>query len=135
MSDVKAVHNYLTVGNQIGYSTIMQDASVTVNTRGLIMKAPVVSDNKVLVHTEDGVLYVLGRLNNAEIADLNDVLQKVGNVTKIVTLIDNVEQANNSVQTSSFTAPVVNNAQQPDVQTPVAIDPDASGQNNNVIQQ
>ncbi len=102
---------------------------------GLIMKAPVVSDNKVLVHTEDGVLYVLGRLNNAEIADLNDVLQKVGNVTKIVTLIDNVEQANNSVQTSSFTAPVVNNAQQPDVQTPVAIDPDASGQNNNVIQQ
>jgi hypothetical protein len=88
-----------------------------------------------LVHTEDGVLYVLGRLNNAEIADLNDVLQKVGNVTKIVTLIDNVEQANNSVQTSSFTAPVVNNAQQPDVQTPVAIDPDASGQNNNVIQQ
>jgi hypothetical protein len=50
-------------------------------------------------------------------------------------LIDNVEQANNSVQTSSFTAPVVNNAQHPDVQTPVAIDPDASGQNNNVIQQ
>ena len=111
----------------------MQDASVTVNTRGLIMKAPVVSDNKVLVHTEDGVLYVLGRLNNAEIADLNDVLQKVGNVTKIVTLIDNVEQANNAVQTSSFTAPVVNNAQQPDVQTPVSIDPDASGQNNNAV--
>ena len=136
MSDVKTVHNYLTVGNQIGYSTIMQDASVTVNTRGLVMKAPVVSDNKVLIHTEDGILYVLGRLNNAEIADLNDVLQKVGNVTKIVTLIDNIEQTNNSVQTSSFTAPVVNNVQQqPDVQTPVAIDPNATEPNNNVIQQ
>ena len=73
---------------------------------------------------------------NAEIADLNDVLQKVGNVTKIVTLIDNIEQANNSVQTSSFTAPVVNNVQQqPDVQTPVAIDPNATEPNNNVIQQ
>ena len=84
-----------------------------------------VSDNKVLVHTEDGVLYVLGRLNSDEIADLNDVLQKVGNVTKIVTLIDNINQADNSVQSSSFTAPVINNTQQPSVQTPVAIDPDA----------
>ena len=135
MSDVKTVHNYITVGSQIGYSTIMQDATVTANTRGLIMKAPVVSDNKVLVPTEDGVLYILGRLNNAEVNDLNDVLQKVGNVTKIVTLIDNIEQANNSLQPSAFTAPVVGNVQQPDVQTPVAIDPNAAEPSNNVIQQ
>lgn len=133
MSDVKAVHNYITVGSQIGYSTIMQDATVTANTRGLIMKAPVVSDNKVMVHTEDGVLYVMGRLNSAEIADLNDVLQKVGNITKIVTLIDNIDQGN-TIQPSSFTAPVVNNMQ-PSVQTPVAIDPNATELNNNVIQQ
>jgi osmotically-inducible protein OsmY len=57
------------------------------------MKAPVVSDSKVLVHTEDGVLYVMGRLNTAEINDLNNVLQNVGNVTKIVTLIDNIDLA------------------------------------------
>ncbi len=45
------------------------------------MKAPVISDSKVLVHiTEDGVLYVMGRLNTAEINDLNNVLQNVGNV-------------------------------------------------------
>ncbi|NNP72148.1 BON domain-containing protein [Acinetobacter defluvii] len=132
MSDVKTVHNYITVGNQISYSTIMQDASVTANTRGLIMKAPVVSDNKVMVHTEDGVLYVMGRLNNAESDDLNDVLQKVGNITKIVTLLDNIEQNSRQVQSSSFAAtPTVSNAQ-PDVQTPVAIDPDAVEPSNNV---
>ena len=61
MSDVKTVHNYIAVGNQIGYSTIMQDTTVTANTRGLIMKAVVVSDSKVRIHTEDGVLYVMGR--------------------------------------------------------------------------
>ena len=134
MSDVKTVHNYITVGNQIGYSTIMQDATVTANTRGLIMKAPVVADNKVLVHTEDAVLYVLGRLNNAEVTDLNDVLQKVGNVTKIVTLIDNIElPTNNGSQASSFTAPVVSNGQ-PGVQTPVAIDPNAVEPGSNVQQ-
>ena len=105
MGEVKAVHNYITVGNQINYSTIMQDTAVTANTRGLIAKAPVVSDSKVLVHTEDGVLYVMGRLNSAELADLQNVLQQVGNVTKIVTLIDNTD-------TNTTATP----------QTPVAVD-------------
>ncbi|MHA3048242.1 BON domain-containing protein [Acinetobacter sp. ANC 4641] len=106
MSDVKSVHNYITVGNQISYSTILQDATVTANARALIAKAPVVSDSKVLVHTENGVLYVMGRLNNGEIADLNSVLSQVGDVTKIVTLIDNIDPSN----------------VQPSVQTPVAVD-------------
>ena len=116
MSDVKTVHNYITVGNQIGYSTIMQDTTVTANTRGLIMKAPVVSDSKLRIHTEDGVLYVMGRLNTAESTDLNQVLQQVGNVTKIITLIDNTDTANTNN---------VNPLIQPVVQTPVAIDPNA----------
>ena len=120
MSDVKTIHNYITVGNQIGYSTIMQDTTVTANTRGLIMKATVVSDSKVHVHTEDGVLYVMGRLNTAEINDLNQVLEQVSNVTKIITLIDNVDQAR--AVNSSFSSPVIN--AQPIEQTPVAIDPD-----------
>jgi len=120
MSDVKTVHNYIAVGNQIGYGTIMQDTTVTANTRGLIMKAVVVSDSKVHIHTEDGVLYVMGRLNTAEINDLNQVLQQVGNVTKIITLIDNIEQSR--AMTSSFSSPVVNAL--PVEQTPVAIDPD-----------
>lgn len=118
MSDVKTIHNYITVGNQISYSTIMQDTTVTANTRGLIMKAPVVSDSKVRIHTEDGVLYVMGRLNNAELQDLNQVLQQVGNVTKIITLIDNIElQPSNN---ANFVSPIV----APETQTPVAIDPD-----------
>ena len=91
MSDVKTIHNFITVGNQASYSTIMQDLAVTANTKGLIVRAPVISDSKVLVHTEDAVLYVMGRLNQAESADLQQVLQNVGNVTKIVTLIDPLE--------------------------------------------
>lgn len=119
MSDVQSVHNYITVGPQISYATIMQDTTVTANTRGLIMKAPVVSDSKVNVHTEDGVLYVMGRLNTGEEADLNQVLQQVGNVTKIVTLIDNMEQiSRNTSLNTQYVAPSVN-------ATPVAIDPDA----------
>ena len=126
MTDVKTVHNYITVGNQIGYNSIMQDTTVTANTRGLIMKAVVVSESNVRIHTEDGILYVMGRLNQAEINDLNQVLQQVGNVTKIITLIDNVEQSR--AVTSSFSSPVVN--AQPVEQTPVAIDPDQAEPTN-----
>ena len=113
MSDVKSVHNYITVGDKIGYGTIMQDTAVTANTKGLLARAPVVSGSKVKVHTEDGVLYVMGRLNTGEVADLNQVLQKVGNVTKIVMLVDNLDAP--SATTSSL---------QPDVSTPTAIEVD-----------
>lgn len=126
MSDVKAVHNFITVGNQISYGTIMQDTAVTANTRGLIMRAPVVSDSKVHVHTEDGVLYVMGRLNTAEINDLNQILGQVGNVTKIVALVDNIEQLNSSVN-PNYAATGTASAL---VQTPVAIDPEAEEPNN-----
>lgn len=113
MSDVKSVHNYITVGDKIGYGTIMQDTTVTANTKGLIARAPVVSGSKLHVHTEDGVLYVMGRLNTAEIADLNQVLGQVGNVTKIVMLVDNLDNQN----TATY-------ATQPSVVTPTAIEVD-----------
>ncbi|MGE8540279.1 BON domain-containing protein [Acinetobacter sp. ANC 3813] len=125
MTDVKSIHNFITVGNQISYNTIMQDTAVTANTRALIMKAPVVSDSKVNIHTEDGVLYVMGRLNTAEINDLNQVLQQVGNVTKIVTLVDNIEQ--NASMNSSFSSPMVGGTS--DTSTPIAIDPDTADPN------
>jgi len=113
MSDVKSVHNYITVGDKIGYGTIMQDTTVTANTKGLIARAPVISGSKIHIHTEDGVLYVMGRLNTAEIADLNQVLGQVGNVTKIVMLVDNLDNQNAAIP-----------ATQSSVVTPTAIEVD-----------
>ena len=140
MSDVKTIHNFITVGDQASYSTIMQDLAVTANTKGLIVRAPVISDSKVLVHTEDAVLYVMGRLNQAESADLQQVLQNVGNVTKIVTLIDPLELNANQQSLSSSNSYVTNTTTSNGVQavgvglgattmplnedpTPVAVDP------------
>ena len=134
MADVKVIHNYITVGEQANYSTIMQDLGVTTNTKALIMRASVISNSKVLLHTENGVLYVMGRLNNAEITDLNSVLQNVGNVHKIITLIDNLDTIQASqpvVATPSVvgvglnsvvtTTPLAPNSQVHT--TPIAIDP------------
>lgn len=128
MSDVKAVHNYISVGPKVSYTTIMQDAAVTANTKGLVMKAPVVSASKIKLHTEDGVLYVLGRLNTAEINDLTTVLQQVGDVSKIVTLIDNTDtelSTQLALPSSAFTTALVADSNAV-VSTPVAIDSDAT---------
>ncbi len=126
MSDVKAVHNFISVGNQVSYSTIMQDLGVTANTKGLILRAPLIRDSKVLVHTEDAVLYVMGRLNQAEIADLNQVLQKVGNITKIVTLIDNIDEQKPVATATPVTGVGLSSVTTMPLQenTPVAIDPE-----------
>ncbi len=117
MSDVKSVHNYITVGTQIGYSTIMQDTTTTTRVRALLVQAKNVADNKVKVHTENGVLYLMGRLTVAEIEDLNAILQRVNNVNRIVSLVDNLEAAQqlkwNNLATGS--TPQI-------VETPVAID-------------
>ena len=136
MPDVKVVHNYITVGPQVNYSTIVQDMGVTANTKGLIARAKVLSNSKVLLHTEDGVLYVMGRLNNAEIIDLNEVLKGVGNVTKIVTLIDNLDTIQPTQQINQLSTPsnvglgVVATPLPTQVNfdeiTPVAIDPSQS---------
>lgn len=134
MADVKVIHNYITVGEQANYSTIMQDLGVTTNTKALIMRASVISNSKVLLHTENGVLYVMGRLNNAEITDLNSVLQNVGNVHKIITLIDNVDTikapqpvvATPSVVGVGLNSVVTTTPLEPNSQvhtTPIAIDP------------
>ena len=121
MTDVKAVHNFITVADKIGYNTIMYDGMVTANTKGLIMKAEVISAAKVKLHTEDGVLYVMGKLNTAEIDDLNQVLGQIGNVDRIVTLIDNVDLETQS----TLAAHPSSNLVAPATATPIAIDPDS----------
>ena len=129
MPDVKIVHNYITVGEQVSYGTILQDVSVTTNTKGLIARAELISNGKVLLHTENGVLYVMGRLTNLEIIDLNKVLEGVGNVTKIVTLIDNLDTTQevykapvSTIGLGAVTTPLVNDSPFEHI-TPVAIDP------------
>lgn len=115
MSDVKSVHNYLTIGPQVTYSTIMNDTATTANVRSLLMRSPIVSDRRVFVHTENSVLYLLGRLTTAEIDDLAQVVQQVTNVNKIVTLIDNLD-AQQQMTLSNL-------AMSKEAQTPVAIQP------------
>ena len=99
MSDVKTVHNYITIGEKIPYNTIVQDSIVTANIRRMLVTSPDISDTKVKVQTEDGVVYVMGKLTSSENQALINILQSTPNIVKVVSLIDLLSDA--GVATSS----------------------------------
>lgn len=93
MSDVKAVHNYITVGDKSEYNSIVQDGMLTATIRKNILMDKRVRDTKVKVVTEAAVVYVMGRLTPSETNAIMDVLQKTGGMTKIVSLIDSLPES------------------------------------------
>jgi hypothetical protein len=111
MTDVKAVHNYLTVGEKADYNTIVNDSVITTNVRKNILLLKAVKDTRVKIVTEQGVVYVMGRLGNAETVAVMDVLQRTPNIVKIVSLIDQVAEAAPTLLPANTTTSTVAAAQ------------------------
>lgn len=150
MTDVKTVHNYITIGEKIPYNTIVQDSIVTANIRRMLVTSPDISDTKVKVQTEDGVVYVMGKLTPSENQALVNILQSTPNIVKVVSLIDLLSDtgvatssnglsqasaaaattssnASASLTTSAVTMPLtapLNSSTKNIDETPVAIDPE-----------
>ncbi len=133
MSDAKTVHNYITIGEKISYNTIIQDSIVTANIRRMLVSSPDISDTKVKVQTEDGVVYVMGKLTPAENQVLINIVQNTPNIVKVVSLIDLLTESgaatsNNALSQSSASssfAPTPTASVSPlNDETPVAIDPE-----------
>lgn len=124
MSDVRMVHNYLSVGDKVNYSTIMQDNLTTADVRRRILLSGL-RESKVKISTEDGIVYVMGRLLPSEVQQVGQLVQQSKNVRKIVSLVDVLGEAPVAAAPSS-TATVMPLA--PEVQTPVAVEP-AQGSN------
>jgi osmotically-inducible protein OsmY len=133
MTDAKNVHNYIDVGDQIGYSTIMQDGIITANIRRQLLVTQGISDSKVKVVVENGVVYVMGKLTQSENQILNNILQNTPNITRVVPLIDLLNDngtptGNNGLTGGSGNASINSGlggaVAKPLVDTPVAIDPE-----------
>lgn len=92
MRDVQAVHNYITVGEQIGYNQIVQDGWITTTIRASILRSKI-RDTRVKITTEAGVVYVMGRLTTAEADEVLGLVQQVNGVQRIISLIDTLDSA------------------------------------------
>ena len=91
MRDVQAVHNYITVGEQIGYNQIVQDGWITTTIRANILRSKI-RDTRVKINTEAGVVYVMGRLSGTEADEVLAMVQQVNGVQRIVSLVDSVAE-------------------------------------------
>jgi len=92
MRDVQAVHNYITVGEQIGYNQIVQDGWITTTIRASVLRSKI-RDTRVKITTEAGVVYVMGRLTAAEADEVLGLVQQVNGVQRIISLIDTLDSA------------------------------------------
>ena len=123
MSDVKAVHNYISVGDKSEYNSIVQDGMLTATLRKNILLDKRVRDTKVKVVTEAAVVYVMGRLTPSETNAIMDVLQKTGGMTKIVSLIDSLPESGVPVVVATPAAKPEQALAAPEPATTVAIIP------------
>lgn len=88
MSDVKDVHNYISVGEKLDYNAIVKDGVTTANIRAQILRQQGLSTTRIKVVTEAGVVYAMGRLTPIENQLLMQILQNTQGIAKIVSLID-----------------------------------------------
>ncbi len=113
MSDVKTVHNYLSVGEKINYATIMQDNLTTADVRRRILLSGL-RDTKVKVSTENSVVYVMGKLLPSELQTVTALIEQSRNVSRIVSLVDVLGESSSTPAPQPAAAPV---------NTPLAIEP------------
>jgi osmotically-inducible protein OsmY len=137
MADVKAVQNYLTVGDEIGYDQIIQDGITTANVRKNFMLLNGFKDSRVKVVTENNVVYLMGKLPKSDVDWLVSTLQRTPNIARIVTLIDILpETAPSIVETPIVKRSLTTNhvydstatSESTAVATPIAIDPSVTTQ-------
>lgn len=97
---VRVVHNFITIEPQISYEQIQIDRALVDRANQLIRANETLKTSTLFTHAEDNVLYMMGRVNVAENIALTDVLSQV-KASKVVLLVDNVEQASSTVQNST----------------------------------
>jgi osmotically-inducible protein OsmY len=131
MAEVKAVQNYLTVGDEIGYTQIVQDGITTANVRKNFLLLKGFKDSRVKVTTENNVVYLMGKLPQSDLDWLLDTLKRTPNIARIVTLVDIMPEAAPTILETPIdrrpltSNPVVDNipvAQPSAVVTPIALE-------------
>ncbi len=144
MPDVKAVHNYIEVGDKASYNTIVQDGLLTANIRKNLALIKGFVDSHVKIVSENGTVYVMGKLTRSEAESVMSMLKRTVGVSKIITLIDILPDdvptlisneapsigtesltSTQSTITNSLNAPAtMNSTGSPVVVTPLAVDPE-----------
>lgn len=89
--EVKVVHNELQVMRQSSYGDIVQDGVTKAAIRKNLLLLPYFHESRVKVEVERGVVYIMGKLSQAEVTRVLETVKKSDNILKIVSLVDIID--------------------------------------------
>lgn len=90
---VQHVHNELEIATRKGWLARVNDGWITFRVKGRLLFGPDVPGRRIKVVTENGVIYLMGLVDNLEAEQAVQVARKAYGVQKIVKIFEYVEPA------------------------------------------
>ena len=135
MPDVRQVYNELTVGASIGYSQTVHDGYITSKLMAKTAAADGVKASQIRAVTNNGVVYIMGRMTPTQQSHLIDIANSTVGITELVLLTtvvddrgvklgnDDIMYEENVANSANLTrVAVVNNSATPEGSGSIAAD-------------
>ena len=133
MPDVRHVYNELNVSASRGYSSTVHDGYISSKLLAKVASSNGVKASQIKAVTNDGVVYIMGRMTPTQQSHLIDIANNTVGITELVlltTVVDDrgVKLGDDDIMYEDNLAnptrgPAVNSRAMPEVTTPVAVDP------------
>ncbi|WP_227429976.1 BON domain-containing protein [Psychrobacter sp. I-STPA6b] len=91
MPDVKRINNYIEIRRNKGLSYTVHDRYITSKLNAKILADPYIGYSQVKVVTDDGVVYVLGRLTPSQQEHLRDMMSSTVGIKDFVILTSTID--------------------------------------------
>lgn len=127
MPDVRRVYNELNVSAARGYSSTVQDGYISSKVIAKAVAKDGVNKSQIKVVTNNGVVYVLGRVTPTQQSHIIDIANSTAGITELVlltTVVNNsglpigdediMSESNNAAEQAPIAAPVVRSAEPTD---------------------
>jgi osmotically-inducible protein OsmY len=88
IKEIGNIYNQITVGEPIPLKIRANDTWVTTQVKAKLIANRAVGINRVKVLTEDGTVYLMGRLSKNEESTVTDIVRRVAGVDKVVTVFE-----------------------------------------------
>jgi len=133
MPDVRHVYNELTVSASKGYSATVRDGYITSKLMAKVAASDGVKASQIKAITNDGVVYIMGRMTPTQQSHLIDIANNTVGITELVLLTtvvddrgvklgdDDIMYESNLVNPNR--GPAVNNRALPEVTSSAAVEP------------
>jgi osmotically-inducible protein OsmY len=105
IAEVKHVNNQLTVADTSYYLDRSKDGIISTKIRSAFLFDQKFPSSRTKVLTVGGTVYLMGKLTNAEATQAVDMIKQVAGVTKIVKLVDYLQDSSSSTDNTPAPAP------------------------------